>query len=108
MIVERFNIFKRKEQYVLLLHTDGYYYLLINYSYESKTVISTVNIDNIDFDSDMDLHDIAYFSTIDKANDKLTFIINKYIDPKWRNKDNWSIMTFDDLKLLLSTSKFNI
>ena len=110
MIVERFNIFKKKEEkqkYFLVLHKpiEGDYSILMNISYNNTDHLMSVDINDFDINN---LNNISFFFTIEQADSRLDEILDKYNNPEWRNKDNWSIMTFDDLKLLLSTSKFNI
>jgi len=106
MIIERFNIFKKKEKYVLILHRpiEQIYLILLLCRHGLEDFITVKNINDIDINID----NISYFDSIDAANKRLDFVIHKYHDNEWTNRENWKIMKFEDIDLLLATNKFNL
>ena len=113
MIVEKFNIFKNeenKQKYLLILNrpTKGDKLILMNLPYESSDVISSIDINKFNSNTIYNINNTACFFTTKQAERRLDYILDKYPDYDWNNKDNWSIITRDDLDLLISTNKFNI
>lgn len=113
MIIERFNIFKNKEEnkkYVLVLHrpTKGDYLIMMNIPYESSDVISTIDINDMNKNTEYSIKNIARYFNISTAERRLDYVLGKSPDIDWRDRNNWSIITLDDLDLLISTNKFNI
>lgn len=112
MIIEKFNIFKNKDtqKYILVLHrpNKGDYLIMMNIPYESSDVISTISIDNMYSNTEYNIKNIARYYTIKTAERRLDYVLGKSSDPDWGNRNNWSVMTLEDLYLLISTNKFNL
>jgi len=114
MIIEKFNIFKKKkekQQYFLVLHNTngGDYSVLINLTHGIEDFILTDKIDSTNINNLKDKNNnIEKFTTIELANKRLDNILHKYNDVEWSNKNNWTITTFDELNFLFTTNKFNI
>jgi len=114
MIIEKFNIFKRKkekEKYFLVLFKpdEGDYFILYKIILGIEEFVLTDKIDssNIDILKKKNTN-IESFTTIELANDRLDIVIHKYNDHQWANRNNWIIKTFDELNFLFTTNKFNI
>lgn len=112
MIIERFNIFKNKEEkYFLILHrpNEGDYSILYKLTHGIEDFITTdeINSSNINILKGKN-NNIESFPTIELANDRLDNILHKYSDSQWTNRNNWMIKTFDELNFLFTTNKFNL
>lgn len=107
MIIEKFNIFrkKKKEQYCLILNSKNTYSVL---QYIVRKTFNFIDIEVINSNNCNEINHIEYFDSIEEANRRLGFIINKYTDSEWINRNNWNIVNVDDLYIFLSASKFNL
>lgn len=96
---------RKKEQYCLILNSKNTYSVL---QYIVRKTFNFIDIEVINSNNCNEINHIEYFDSIEEANLRLDYIINRYTDRDWENRNNWNIVNVDDLYIFLSASKFNL